>query len=790
MLKNYLITVFRNLVRHKGYSFINIGGLAVGMAACILIMAWVVFELSYDRFHENADRLHRVVMDIERPDESYSIAVTPVPLAPALENEFMSIERSCRVQLYSSRVVRRGHDEFPGIDVAYADGSFFKLFTFPMVQGDPPTALADPSSVVITESMSARLFGGDNPVGRVLNIQKRDFVVTGVLKDPPQNSHLVFDCLLPITAWPGWAGERDSWAICGLFTYVQLADGTSGSEVAERIADLRTRYMSGGGNSRLDLQPITRIHLHRDYSDHVKGHGDIKNVYLFAGMACFILLIAIFNYMNLSTARAADRTREVGIRRLVGAQRASLLFRFYAESITLSFVALGVAIVMVECALPAVSEWTGKPLSLAGHGISTLILALGAIALFTGLASGSYPALVLSSVSPMRAVGGILSRGKGGAFFRRVLVTCQFAVVIVAMIGAIVIAGQLEYVQRTPLGFTADHFLYAGIDGEARKHFETMRAELLRSDDISGVTAGSMPMTAAASTIRWDWEGKNPDDYVPVHPMFVDYQYAEVLGLEILRGRDFTERDGAGSEDVMLVNEAAVKVMGFQDPIGKRVTYSGHGASGRDGRIIGVVKDFHYGSLHSQISPTLLMLNRDAMRYLGIRTSPDGEERALAALKTTWRRLGIETSLTYVFMDDMLASSYYSDERLGVIYRLFVVVATFVLCLGLFGMGSYSAECRRKEISIRKVLGATVSGIVQLLSREFLILAAIANAVAWPIAYYAMNRWLQDFAYRIELGIGTFVLAGLAAMLIALLTVSYQAIRAAWANPVEALKYE
>ncbi|MBN1271660.1 MAG: ABC transporter permease [Candidatus Aminicenantes bacterium] len=785
MIKNYLKMALRNFKKHKGYSFINIAGLAVGMACCILILLWVQDELSYDRFHENADSICRVIQDINFSDHSTTWAITQGPLGPSLKADFPEIVNFMRVTGRRFRLTfeEKSFDEVLGM----ADGSIFEMFTFPLFKGDPQTALSDPFSIVLTEEMAEKYFGDRDPIGQTLKADNQyDFIVTGIIKKFPQNSHFRYDFLIPFIFGRELNYTVDNWRNSQFRTYVQIPEGMPYQEVVKKISGYLFKKPTLEKDARLNLQPLTRIHLYSDY-EFDDAHGDITYVTIFSLIAFFILLIACINFMNLTTARSANRAREVGIRKVAGAVRGNLLRQFFGESIFMALVALLVAIGLVLLLLPAFNDLAAKELSLWSQGSLQTVLFLLAIAVFTGILAGIYPALFLSGFQPVQVLKGTLYSGGKGSGFRRVLVVFQFSLTILLIVCTLVVSNQLSFMRNHKLGYDKEHLVYGILRGNMRRQFDAVKEELLKNPNIVHVTSsGTIPTYGYNfSNSLWRWEGQNPDEEILMRAAFVDYDYCKTMGIEILEGRTFSREYSTDPTEALIVNEEAVKVMGMESPLGKHL-----GRVGGKTRIIGVVKNYHFRSLKQNIDPLILILSPRNCWALFACLKSENISQSLEYMEKVWNTFAPGYPFSYSFMDDALDSLYRSEQRIGTIFRYSAVLAVFISCLGLFGLASFMAEQRTKEIGIRKVLGATVPNILLLLSKEFTKWIILANIIAWPVAFYAMNKWLQGYAYRINIAVWSFLSAAVLALLIALFTVSYQTIKAATANPADSLRYE
>lgn len=786
MFKNYLKIAIRNILRHKFYSIINIMGLAVGMACCILILLWVQDEMSYDRFHENADGIYRVIQNINFADHSTSWAITQGPLGSSLKEDFPEIINATRMR-YEDFLTLTYNDKTFDETGLIADGSILEMFSFSLIKGDSATALSDPHSIVLSEELAKKYFGDEDPIGKTITLnQKYDFKVTGVMGNIPRNSSDRPNLLIPFIFGRevGWTVDR--WNNSFTQTFVQLKDDIPYHNVVQKISGYLFDKPTIEKDSRLNLQPLKKIHLYSNY-DFDKDHGDISYVIIFFFVAVFIFLIACINYMNLATARSANRAREVGVRRVVGAFKADIIRQFLGESILLSLLALFFAVLLVEFLLPIFNDLAEKELSVNIFGSLKITGGLLSISLIAGILSGSYPAIFLSAFQPVRIFSGTLQLGTKGSTFRKILIAVQFSLTIILMICTAIAFQQLRYTQNKKLGYDREFMFCIGIRGKVWEKVESVKNELLRHPNILKVTTCSaLPDRGYNfSNSLWHWEGKDPDEETLFRGVYVGDDYFETFGMEIVEGRSFSNKFPTDVLEAVIVNEAAIKAMRMEAPIGKRLT-----KDGKQYKIVGVVKDYHFKSLHHKIEPLILLFRQKPGHILVAKIRPGNTPKIISDIENIWKNFEPGYPVIYGFTDELLNDLYTSEKRIETLFRYFSILAIFIACLGLSGLASFTAEQRTKEIGIRKALGASVSGIILLLSKEFIKWIFVANIIAWPLAYFAMNRWLQNFAYRIDIGLGTFILAGVLAVAVALVTVGFQAIKAARANPVKALRYE
>jgi putative ABC transport system permease protein len=800
MFRNYLKVALRNIKRHTGYSLINVAGLAIGMTCCILILLWVQDERSYDRYHENPDRIYRLCLDANVGTQLRA-PVTMAPAGPAMISEFPEVVNAARIVRPGRVSVKYGDRLFQEEDIGYADNSVFDIFTFPFISGDPKTALATPYSVVITEDMAMKYFGDEDPLGKSLRIDdETDFTVTGVAKNVPSNSHFSFNMLRSFeTLYRENPELMEAWVAARFYTYLLLAENSDHKKLEQKFAPFVDRHMGDilgaiGGTVKLFLQPLARIHLYSDFERDLSAGGDITYVYLFSGIALFVLLIACFNFVNLATARSATRAREVGMRKTLGAGRGKLIAQFLGESLIYSFISIALACLLLELALPLFNSLAQRELSLNYFQRPWLIPGLAGLALVVGLLAGCYPAFFLSSFKPVRVLKGTWSKTASGSGFRRVLVVAQFVISIALIIGTITIYNQINFMKNKKLGFDKEHVLVIpGMNQATRQSYLSIRDELMNIPGVRAVGASSLVPGRGLTKSLFLPEGFSEDQPQTMDFLIVDPDYIPTMGMEIATGRNFSADLATDSTESAIINETAARRFGWDNPIGKTfrlLSPPGAGGETQIVNVIGVVKDFHLQSLHQKIEPQIIFYDLGGIDHISVRISPDNITHTIDLLRTRWKDIDPERPFHYLFLDESFDSQYRAEERFGTITLYFSLLAIFIGCLGLFGMSSYTVEQRTKEIGVRKVLGATVAGIVLLLSKEFTRWVLVANLIAWPIAYYAMSRWLENFAYRVDINMTAFALAGTAALAIAIATVSYQAIRAALTNPVETLRYE
>lgn len=781
MFKNYLKVAFRNIKRHKDVSIINITGLAIGITCCILILLWVQDELSFNQFHKDADHIYRINKKYQIGTETGYNSATPFPLVGAIKENYPEVKDA--TNFYQQRaLVKYGDKIFTESRVCVTDSSFFNIFSFQFIKGNIKSALVDPNSIIITEDIGKKYFGDSEPLGKTLTLDNlTEYVVTGIIHNIPLNSDLIFDIFIPTSA-DTKAEEADNWGSHWLQTYVVLQEVVSYEEVEQKLSVLIKEHLPEEKIS-LVVQPFKKIHL---YSIEGRPVG-MKYVYFFSIIALFILIVASINFMNLSTARSVKRAKEVGLRKVIGAKKTQIIRQFFSESILYTLIALSIAIVLVELIRPAFNELTEKNLSL-DYSNFKMIAGLILISVLTGILSGSYPALFLSSFQPVKVLRGTsFGRGKNRNSLRKLLVVIQFTLSIILLISTGIVYSQLNFIQTKDLGFNKENLIYISLNRELRDKYETVKSELLKQPDVMGVTRSLSLPTDIGSIMRGlTWEGKETDEGAAFAFTSVGYDYFETLNMDIVQGRSFSKEFASDSDNIMF-NEKAIRVMGMDSPVGKLF---GSDDLEEASTIIGVVKDFHFLPFTDEIEPLIIVMDPEYDRYLLIKTKSENLTNTIKNIKKVWAGFLPEYPFEYHFLDERFERTYRNEMRLGQILGYFVILTVFISGLGLFGLASFTAEQRTKEIGIRKVHGASISNIVFILSKEFAKWVLLANFIAWPLAYFAMNKWLQNFAYKTDIGLWVFILSGSLALFIALITVSSQAIRAAKANPIEALKYE
>lgn len=772
MFRNYFKVAFRNLFRQKGYSFINIAGLAMGIACCILILLWAQDELSFDRFHEHADNLYAATF-------SNGSLVTPTALSGFLKAEYPEITHTSRYINIGDNLIRYGDTEINEPYGIMVDPDFFEMFTISFLKGGPESALNNPNTIMISEQLAHKYFGTVDPINKVMIISARfELTVAGVFKDYPTNSHFHCAYIIPLAI----RNIQPTWGVNNIRTYVKLRPETTVEAVNKKISDAVERHRPQDQRP-LHLQPITRLHLN-PFND---TGGTLSYVYLFTAMALFILIIACINFINLTTAKASNRAKEVGIRKTVGAYKAHLIRQFFSESFLMTIIASIASLGLVTLFLPLFNNLTSKAFTWRVLGNQSIMIYILGVIVLTVLLAGSYPSLFLSRFQPALALKSKLRTGMTGVLLRKVLVILQFSLSILLILGTLMIFRQVDFLRAHDVGFDKNNIVYFGINNRFSQNIDTIKTELRSNPNILNVTLTDI------APYRWNsnagvgdvhWEGKT-DQRAKMVMLSVDHDYLDTFGLAMAEGRFFSREYSTDPSDAFVVNQAAVRAMEMDNPIGKELQ-----VWDLKKRIIGVVQDYHFESLHNQIIPMAMRIDPSGHFQACVRITSQNIPETLAFLETQWKIIYPEFPFEYRFLDDTIQNQYRTEQSIGRIVTVFTVLALFISCLGIFGLSAYTAEQRTKEIGIRKVLGASVSNIITHISKEFIILVIIANIIAWPLAYYFLNQWLQSFPFRTNIGLWIFALTGLTVLTISLLTTSWQIIRAAVANPVDSLRYE
>lgn len=807
MLKNYIKIAFRNLLKNKAFTAINIFGLAIGIATCLIIMLFVQDELSYDRFNEKANRIVRIVFKANINGGKINEANVMPPTAQALKNDYPEVQDATRLRNFGTPRVILGEKIINDATLAYADSNFFDVFSIPFLKGNPKTALNQPNFLVLSKKTAERFFGNVDPLGKTIYFKKGEnvpFKITGVFDDIPHNSHFHFDMFGSMAS--DSEAKSSSWMTSNYFTYLVLPDGYNYKKLEAKLPQMVEKHMgpqilqamgmtinqfrAKGNELGFVLQKLTDIHFNSSSTGEIEPGGDKMYVYIFGIIALFMLLIACINFMNLSTAGASKRAKEVGVRKVMGSAKLELVGQFLLESIILTAFALILALVLVQIFLPAFNDISGKTLSLDFATNPQLILVLLLFGLFIGLIAGSYPAFFLSSFKPITVLKGRFSGTKKSIGLRQGLVVFQFCISICLIIGTAIVYLQLSYIQNKKLGYDQEQLLVLENSWALGKNESIFKEQLLKDSRVVNVsTSPYKPAGPTNSNNSLAYPEADDSQMMRTLRYGVDEQYIPTMGMKMVAGRNFSKKFSSDSAGI-IINETAAKAFGWnKNAVGHNITrIVGNDGTKKVYQVIGIVKDFHFKSLHESITPLLMVYENNWGLIVKVKTQD--MSGLLASMKTQWKSFGVDEPFTYAFMDELVNKTYQAEKKTGVVLTIFGILTIFIACLGLFGLATFTAEQRIKEIGVRKVLGANVGQIISLLSKDFLKLVLIACIFAFPIAWFGMNKWLQGFAYKIDVSWWIFAVAGVSALLIAFLTVGYQSIKAALMNPVKSLKTE
>jgi ABC-type antimicrobial peptide transport system permease subunit len=790
MIRNTFRLALRNVFKHKGFAFLNIAGLAVGLTASLLILLWILDELSYDKFNLNAENIYRVEEDQFYSGEKYHVTVTPHPSGPVWKEKIPEIREQTRINRLPRILFRQNEIVFFESSVIAADSGLFKVFTMPMVLGDPETALNSPNSIVLTEKLASKYFGDTNPIGKTLTLEnKMLFTVTGVMKDLPKNSMFTFEAVIPYSFLAQIGAVDNSWGNNSIFTFVLCEKGIDISAINKKLTDVVLEYLPQTPTKYL-LFPLLDIHLHSQFGYEI-SKGPVIAVYIFTLIAVFVLLIACFNFINLSTAKASGRTKEIGIKKVTGADQKTMIIQFMLESFFLVLVALTLAFVLMGLSLPLFNNISGKSFMLSDLFHIKFIISILVVGFVTGIIAGLYPALYLASFKPVAVLKGEPISGKGNGKLRQILVIVQFALSILIAIAAVFMYMQLKHLQDKDLGFDKENLICIPMMGDMNPKYNSLKNELLKETFIEGVTAArSNPVRIGSNSGGASWEGKDPEKRVLIGTNAIDYDYLETMKMELKSGRNFSKefpsdfaKDTTGN---FLVNEEVVKIMGVDDAVGKSFRFMGI-----SGRIVGVLKNFHFKGADQPIEPIAFALT-DPVRlsYILIRLAPGNISEALKTAENVWNKTIPEYPFDYFFIDEDYNNLFRTQLRLTRLLKYFTILAVIIACLGLYGLSAYSAERRRNEIGIRKVMGAGTITIMFSMVKEFLLLILISLVIALPAGWIIVGNLLKQFASRIDMSVPVFAGIAAGAVIISLITVTFQAIKASLINPAEALKVE
>jgi putative ABC transport system permease protein len=799
MFANHLKLAFRNITRQKFYSFINILGLAIGLAICLLILLFIKDELSYDKHHSKADRIYRTLMVWGlNQDGGTRAPINPYKLQPAMKIDFPELEHIIRLSPAFGSLVTYEDQNYQEQNWFFADPEIFEVFDYELVAGNKNTCLNDPFTVILSESTAKKYFGNDDPIDKVLTVNNQSEArVTGVFKDMPQNSHFTTDALISMETGKSIFNQLvlNNWGEGSCYTYLVLPEGKTEAEIEARFPEFIEKNVGEGSSERIgiDLQKMTDIHLHSNLRGEIQANSDIRYIYISSAIALFIILLACINYMNLATARSVKRAMEIGVRKTLGAPKSSLVRQFLSESILVAIFALIVAFLLAQLALPAFNDFMDKSLTISSiENLDIIGLFLG-ITLLVGLIAGSYPAFYLSSFQAIKVFRENFSKGSS-AVLRKFLVVFQFGISIILILATIVVYQQWNFLQNKEIGLNRENLVMVPMPNLSQ--YQALKNQLEANPNIISVGASNKRLTGRlSSNLGFKAEQYEPDPNVGSSIKIVtnDMDFLKTIEVKMAEGRFFSEEFGSDDTSAFILNQAAVKMIGWEEPIGKWFETSEFNAGTwvtRKGNIIGVVEDYNHESLYEEVKPACYFVSKSWLNWITIRISGQNVTETLAAIKENWTQYASEELYSYQFMDDQIAQLYQTEERFFNLFTFFTMLAIFIAGLGIFGLSAFMAEQRTKEIGVRKVFGASTGNIVLLLSKEFTRLVFIGFLIAAPIGWFFMNNWLQDFVYRINIGWLPFVGAGLLALALAWFTAGFQSFKAAIANPIKALRYE
>lgn len=807
MLTNYLTTALRGIWKYKAYSAINVFGLAIGIAASLLIIMYVRYELSFDRYHEHLDRIYRINLHGSMMGQELSASTSPYPMAAALMNEFPEVESAARVRpLFAEPMVQFGELRYQEARTFHADPTFFEIFSFALIEGDRETALVEPNSIVITETIARKYFPGGGAFGQMLRFNdSSDYRITGIMQDVPANSHFHPEFLISFTSDDSHDSQR--WVSNNIQTYLLVRPGTDSDNLEQNLQTLVAKYVapqiemgigitydefiSSGGRWEYSMTPLGDIHLDSSIDGQIEPPGSAAYVYTFQAIAVFILLLACINFMNLSTARSANRAREIGVRKAMGAYQAQLVVQFLLESTVIAFLALLIALPVVIALLPSLNAITDREMDISFLLNPISLLYLLAFAVVVGTVSGSYPAFFLSRFHPQEVLKGALSSGSKNAWLRGGLVVFQFAISISLITSTFIVFDQLDYMQNKPLGFNKEQVLVIDRASALGEQMDSFKTQIMQLPGVVNASSSQHMPGDQGDVNAFMIQGRPQSEAYALSRFTVDYDYVETLGIQLKEGRSFS-RDFTGEHPGFLLNEAAVADLGLTDPLSTVMIEPGGNGDDLElnaGQVIGVINDFHYQSLHQEIEPMIMRIGTFE-RFIVARLLPDNIQGSVASIEQIWLDMTGGQPFQYSFLDEDFAALHEGDQKMGEIFIGFSLLAIVIACLGLYGLASYTTEQRSKEIGVRKTLGASATDIVMLVAKDFMQLVAIALLISIPVAYLAMNEWLQLFAYRIEIGLNAFLISGVLAIVVAFFTVSYQSAIAANTNPSLTLREE
>jgi len=789
MLKNLIKTAFRHIIKHFGYSILNILGLTLGITSALFLIIYVSDEVSYDRYNVKADRIYRVSSNIKEPDDQFIWTVAQIPFGPQVVQDYPEVQSFVRFINMPRSLFKYEDKEFNEERFYYVDSTLFDIFTYKVLKGEVKSALLEPKKIILTEKIANKYFGKEDPIGKTLKSGTDSYEVTGVIEDVPTNSHFRFDAVAARNNLPKQLG---SWGNFGVFTYLLFPEHFDVKTFETKMQGMYDTYMKpifGGMHITIKyiLEPITRIHLYSTKAGEPEPTGSITYVYIFGIIAIFLVLIAAMNYMNLATARSTRRAREVGLRKVVGSRRGPLVFQFLSESMVFTLISLLISIVLIIILLPKFNELAGKSFNLHILYSPVVLLSLLAVVIIVGIFGGSYPAFFLSRFSPVTVLKGDITQGSAGSLFRKILVIIQFTVSVVMIICTLVVFRQLNYLKTMDQGFDQKNIVGLELNGPMIRKYPVLKQSLRDNPNIKYVTSTNSPVGEGSAKLIFQVETDQGMAQKGINFVVVDHDFVETMGIKMVSGRDFQQDMPSDTLTAVVVNETFVRRMGWKEPIGKKVETGN--ANQLRARVIGVMKDYHQTGMYNNIE-SLLLAYRPLNNVIYIKLSGIETKTTLAFIETKWKEIFPDQPFTYTYLSERFNRQFEADEKRGLIFTIFTILAILIACLGLFGLASYMVEQRTKEIGIRKVFGADENTILGLISKDFLLLVSIGIIIALPVAYYFMSKWLENYVYRMKIGIPLLITAALLTIVITFITISYKAYQAAVMNPAQALKTE
>ena len=787
MLKNLIKTAIRHIVKHLGYSILNILGLTLGITSALFLIIYVADEVSYDRYHEKADRIYRVSSTIKEPDDQFTWIVAQIPFGPQVVHDYPEVQSSVRFINMPRALYKFEDKEFNEENFFYVDSTLFDIFTYKVIKGEIKSALLAPKKIILTEKIANKYFGKTDPIGKTLTTGTDTYEVTGVIQDVPTNSHFRFDAVAARNNLPKQLGN---WGNFGVYTYLLFPDKFDIKAFEKKMEGMYDAYMKTifeplKISIKYKLEPLTRIHLYSKNAAEPEPTGSITYVYIFAIVAIFLVLIASMNYMNLATARSTRRAREVGLRKVVGSRRGPLILQFLSESMVFTLISLLISIVLIIVLLPKFNLLAGKAFNIHVIYSPVVLLSLLAIILIVGILGGSYPAFFLSRFSPVTVLKGEVTQGSAGSLFRKILVVIQFTVSVIMIICTLVVFRQLNYLKTSDQGFDQKNVVGLQLNGPMVRKYPVLKQSLLENQNIKYVTSTNTAVGEGSGKVIFNVETDQGMSQKGVNFAVIDHDFIETLGIKMLKGREFQQDMPSDTLTGVVVNEAFAKRMNWSEPVGKKVELKPF----IDGRVIGVMKDYHQTGMYNSIE-SLMLLYRPLNNVIYIKLSGSDTKQTLSFIEKKWKEIFPDQPFVYAYLSERFNRQFEADDKRGLVFTMFTVLAILIACLGLFGLASYMVEQRTKEIGIRKVFGANENTILGLISKDFLILVSIGIVIAVPVAYYFMNRWLENYVYRTKIGVPLLLTAALLTILITFLTISYKSYQAAIMNPARALKAE